>query len=589
MAHCWGHNSPSHTDVPRGLRFQQISAGKDFTCGVRVEGGIVCWGDNAHGQADAPAGMFRQVAAGGGHACALDRDGAAVCWGRLAAAPASDFVFTAIGSGFRYSCGLTAAGDLKCWGDDLDLERAGPFHGLGVGLHHTCVLHPDGAAECYGVIEDYPDRPPATGFAEIAVGRLHTCGIALADSRLECWGEDAPAPAAAPAGTFTALSIGWRNSCALRSGGIAHCWRQTRDYRPAAPSANLVAVFGGRIFDMPVELLPWPAGGLAVAERNGMIVAHGRDTAPGSGGEPRLILDLTDRIDIRGERGLLGIALDPDFDRFPFLYVYYHLKAGADGLPEGRLSRFPVVDGVAIPADELVMLTFHNLRLLHQGGAVRFGPDGMLYLGLGDNNRSADAQDLDSRRGKILRIDVRGGTAAQPYAIPDDNPFASIIWAYGLRNPWRMDFDADGNLWVADVGGHLEEEVSLATAGANLGWPVFEGNWCRGSAAECDAVRPITTAPAVAYTRNAGAAIIGGVASPQPGIAYLFGDYASRRIWALEPDDASATGWRKREIAQADDRILAFGRGAAGEVFVLIWNRPIRRLEWQRRRRRGVY
>lgn len=180
---------------------------------------------------------------------------------------------------------------------------------------------------------------------------------------------------------------------------------------------------------------------------------------------------------------MLSAATDPDFNQFPYLYVYYIARVGPAQQITGRLSRFPAVD----PA---------------------------------------------------------------------------------------------GNLWVADVGRWQEEEVSIATAGANLGWPVFEGNLCRATAADCAALSPATMPAATYPHEQSNCAIIGGVANPQPNLPYIFGDYCSRRIWALERDPAAATGWRRREIAQSDSNILGFGAGAAGEVFVLMQKNPIRRLVW---------
>ena len=602
IAHCWGANDYGKAQVPSGMRFLQISAGLHFTCGLRYAGAIACWGNNSKGQTDAPPGSFTQLAAGREHACALDAAGTAICWGNVAPAPAADFAFTAIGSGNNYSCALTTAGNLKCWGFFSISTRAGPFTALAAGLYHLCVLRPNGHALCYGDNAESQSDTPPTAFAEIAAGWYHSCGITRADGQLECWGSGRPAQPgqrlAAPAGVFTALSSAWRNNCALRPNGQAQCWRQPNPDPSVHYSANLTPAFGGRVFDFPVELFPWPAGGLAVVDRAGAIHSYDdvltserRRAGNGSNGKagagaPHPILDLTDWVDTFGERGMVGAALDPDCDRFPFLYVYYHLKAGADNRSLGRLSRFPIVDGAADRAAELVILTLPNMYLLHVGGALRFGPDGMLYLGIGDNFRAANAPDLHSRHGKIIRIDVRGATPEQPYRIPHDNPFIATpgalpeIWAYGLRNPWRMDFDAAGNLWVADVGHWDQEEVSLATAGANLGWPTFEGNLCRQEAQTCAALRATTTPPAVTYTRHEGRAIIGGVASPRPGIAYLFGDFGSLRIWALERDAAAAAGWRRRQIAQANGPILAFGAGPAGTVYVLLHDRPILRLEW---------
>ena len=584
IARCWGGNPSGETNVPSLMLFQQISAGLNFTCGLSYAGAIACWGNDSTGQTAAPPGLFTQIAAGREHACALDPDGTAVCWGDIAYAPA-DVAFKAIDSGLDYSCGLTTAGRVECWGKITE-SVAGPFTALAVGLHHFCALRPDGVAACYGSNPGHQTEPPETAFSAIAAGWHHTCGITQADGFLECWGAGEPTQAGqrldAPPGVFTALSSGWQNNCALRPDGAAQCWRQPNPPLYVRPSANLTAAFGGRIFGFPVELFPWPTGGFAVAELAGAIYWYDdRDLA-----EPRLILNLTDYVYDYGGRGLISAALDPDFDEFQFLYVYYHRTVGKGGQVEVRLSRFPIVDGAAVRADELVILNLPHPAEIHLDGAIRFGPDGMLYLGLDDNANQENAQNLASLYGKIIRIDVRGASAEQPYRIPDDNPFAGLpgaqpeIWAYGLHRPGRLDFDAAGNLWIADRASSRHEEVSIATKGANLGWPIFEGSECLATAEDCAALLATATVPAATYTHKRDRAIVGGVASPRPGTAYIFGDYTTRQIWALERDAAAATGWRKREFARADGHIVAFGAGAAGEVYVLIRNRPILRLEW---------
>lgn len=586
VAHCWGNNSNGETNVPSRMLFRQISAGRYFTCGLRYEGTITCWGRNARGQTDAPQGSFTQIAAGLEHACALDSDGVAVCWGSIIDTPTGDYAFTAIGSGPFYSCGLTTAGDLHCWGS-YKIKETGPFQALAVGVDHICVLRLDGAPACYGQNWYYQSAPlPETAFTQIAAGSNHSCGITL-DGVLECWGSGVKARPAlrldAPSGVFTAVSISWKNNCGLRTDGTAQCWRQPNPARVALPTANLVAAFNGRIFERPIELFSWPSGGLAVVELSGSIKAH--DASDKDNAEPHLILDLTDLVVTGHERGMVSAALDPNFDQFPFLYVYYIAKIGPDQQIQGRLSRFPVVNGVAVRSEELVVLNMSQPAIFHLGGAIRFGPDGMLYLGLGDNAKMENAQNLASRNGKIIRIDVRGATPEQPYRIPNDNPFTERpdaqpeIWAYGLRNPWRMDFDADGNLWVADVSIANDEEVSIATAGANLGWPIFQGNLCLKTASDCAALSSATT-PAITYSREQGCAIIGGVGSPRPDIPYIFGDYCTGLIWAVERDDTAPTGWRRREIADANNKILAFGTDASGTVFVLLNKSPILRMTW---------
>ena len=281
---------------------------------------------------------------------------------------------------------------------------------------------------------------------------------------------------------------------------------------------------------------------------------------------------------------MLSAAVDPRFEEFPWLYVYYHAKID-DASAVGRLSRFPVVDGYARAGSELMMLEFYSLGDLHHGGAVRFGPDGMLYLGIGDNQRPDNAQDLGNLRGKIIRIDPWGATAEQPYRIPADNPFANTpgalpeIWAYGLRNPWRMAFDRQGRLFVADVGSHYDEEVSIAAAGANLGWPVFEGNHCREDASEiCADFAAGSVAPIHTYYGSAGCAIIGGVAVPWLGDGFVFGDFCLALLWLLSEDEAG--DWKVRELAQLPrPPIMSIAMGHNETVYVLIANGPIMRLE----------
>ena len=171
------------------------------------------------------------------------------------------------------------AGALECWGTITD-SVPGPFTALAAGLDHVCALRPDGAADCYdgGITHSYQAEPPQTAFAAIAAGWRHSCGITLTDGVLECWGAGVPAQAgqklAAPPGTFTALSRGWSNNCALRPDGAAQCWKQPFPDLSVRPSANLTTALDSREFDFPVELFPWPSGGLAVVEKAGYINAY---------------------------------------------------------------------------------------------------------------------------------------------------------------------------------------------------------------------------------------------------------------------------------------------------------------------------
>jgi glucose/arabinose dehydrogenase len=211
---------------------------------------------------------------------------------------------------------------------------------------------------------------------------------------------------------------------------------------------------------------------------------------------------------------------------------------------------------------------------------LAFGPDGYLYLGLGDgggaNDQFDNAQDRATLLGKLLRIDVDRG---DPYAVPPDNPFAgqagarAEIWAYGLRNPWRFSFDrATGDLYLGDVGQSQREWVHFQPAGdpggRNYGWPIVEGTRCRGGAA-CQ--QGGLTPPVAEYTHALGCSITGGYVYRGPRFpplrgAYLFGDFCSGRVWALARDGAGA--WRMTELLRLEARISSFGEDEAGEVYV---------------------
>ena len=619
--------------LPAGLadaQFRQVSVGQGFACGLRRDETIACWGDNDYSKAMPPPGQFALVSAGEQHACALDIAGYAQCWGRDQegrATPPAGIGFTAIAAGGSHSCGLTIAGGLQCWGSNnlgqAD-DHSGPFQSLSLGTRHTCVLRPEGAAWCQGDNAAGQSRPPPGVFTQIAAGEYHTCGL-RPGGQPECWGGDFGAALAEPAGEFTVISGGRDTFCALTAEGYPRCWR----YLPGSPQAAATATdfstvaatpatefsaaaatpatdpstataepttdpsaatpppaieFSAAVAEpvlrLPVELFPWPGGGLAAVERAGIILCFSDVRSQCAAETTPPLLDLTDRTDLSTpESGMLSAALDPDFDQFPFLYVYYTVQGDPRKV---RLSRFPVADGRIDRAGELVILELPMPNGFHFGGAVRFGPEGMLYLGIGENQFKEDAQSLESRRGKIIRIDVRGASEEQPYRAPADNPFQGTaaarpeIWAYGLRNPWRMSFDAAGLLWVGDVGEASEEEVSIARAGANLGWPLFEGNFCHGGEGQCADLRDYAP-PLATYGREEGCAIIWGgqyrgAAAPQLVGSYIFGDYCSGRVWALTPDGAG--GWQRQFVAQVLSAIISFGTDSAGEMYALAVNQP---------------
>ena len=355
---------------------------------------------------------------------------------------------------------------------------------------------------------------------------------------------------------------------------------------PAPVTLGLRPILGGHQFHQPIEMLELPDGSFLVAEQRGYITRFVEDTGEV---EQFGILDLTESITFRGEQGLLSMALHPDYEDNPFLFVYYSPR----GESMTRLSRFRIVQGQAFVEAELVIIEIPQPYSNHNGGAIRFGPDGMLYLGLGDGGAANDPQGHGQNRetllGTIIRIDVNDIDTATPYRIPTDNPFLGIagvrpeIWAYGLRNPWRMTFDPVTDLlWVADVGQDRVEEVIIVRAGENHGWNVFEGHECFRSEDDCaaltDAVRPVGS-----YGHDEGCSVTGGMvyrgkALPHLQGVYLFGDFCSGTIWGLRPDDNAETGWARETILGSDELIASFAVDDDGEVYVLVFGGPILKL-----------
>ena len=323
-------------------------------------------------------------------------------------------------------------------------------------------------------------------------------------------------------------------------------------------------------------------GRLFVAAQDGRIWIVDADGAVGA--EPAI--DLGSRIRSGGEQGLLGLALHPDFPRDPRLFVDYTDTNGdtvvaslvLDSNDPGRLD----------PDSHQRLLFVDQPYANHNGGALAFGPDGFLYVSLGDGGSGGDPHDngqrLDTLLGKILRLDIDGGEA---YAVPPDNPFASggglpEIWLYGLRNPWRMSFDREtGDLWIGDVGQASWEEVDVARAGlggSNFGWRIMEGSHCY-NADTCD--REQLTLPATDYGRDQGCTVIGGyvyrgAAYPFLDGAYVFADYCSGNLFAIDAGaDEPAT---PTIVGTGGNGVAAFGQDADGELYTLALDGAISRV-----------
>ena len=301
-------------------------------------------------------------------------------------------------------------------------------------------------------------------------------------------------------------------------------------------------------------------------------------------------LDIRDRVsDAGNEEGLLGLAFDPDYQSNGYFYAYY----SASQPRRSVISRFSVSAQDADRADptsERVILEVAQPFSNHNGGHLLFGPDGYLYVGLGDGGSGGDprgnGQNTSTLLGSILRIDVSRLDAGGAYGIPPGNPFAGRggtareeIWAYGLRNPWRFTFDREtGDLWAGDVGQNRFEEIDIIRPGLNYGWNVMEGASCFGGR-PCD--QEGFELPVAEYGREGGCSVTGGYVYrggrlPSLYGAYIYGDFCSGKIWALRHDGAAVT--EHLEIVDSPLRISAFGEDPSGELFILSFDGSIYRL-----------
>jgi glucose/arabinose dehydrogenase len=344
---------------------------------------------------------------------------------------------------------------------------------------------------------------------------------------------------------------------------------------PGPGSPGLQVVASGLAF--PVGLASPPGDErLFVLEKGGAIrIVEGGQVL----GQP--FLDLTGQVSGRAEQGLLGLAFFPDYAGSGRFVVHYTDLQGDTRVSLYRVSGDP---DRADPGSESPILTLAQPGPAHNGGQTVFGPDGMLYIGLGDggSNEGDDrgrAQDLGDLFGSVLRIDVSSGS---DYTVPPDNPFVGQsgarpeIWSYGFRNPWRFSFDpANGDLYVADVGEKRWEEINVARAadgagrGVNYGWSVMEGTSC--VTAGCDDTG--LTPPRVQYDHAQGCSVTGGYVyrgSAIPALQghYLYGDYCQGwvRSFAVDHDSPEPVDW---PALSPGDNITSFGQDAAGELYIL--------------------
>jgi glucose/arabinose dehydrogenase len=295
-------------------------------------------------------------------------------------------------------------------------------------------------------------------------------------------------------------------------------------------------------------------------------------------------LDITSRVSIVGEGGLLSMAFDPQYASNGFFFIYFTELSG-----DIAIERFQVSSGdpnLADPAPLRILAIAHRNFSNHNGGLVAFGPDGFLYIGTGDGGGGGDTlgngQNLNALLGKLLRIDVRNAGASQPYAIPSLNPFVGQanrlgeIWAYGLRNPWRYAFDAaTGFLYIADVGQNRIEEVNVAaaaTAGVNYGWNITEGSLCYPGD-PCNKQGLMLPVLEYAHDASGGCSITGGrvyrgSAIPELRGRYFYSDYCNGWLRSFVYSNGAAAEQIDWNIINVG-LIYSFGEDAQKELYML--------------------
>lgn len=350
----------------------------------------------------------------------------------------------------------------------------------------------------------------------------------------------------------------------------------TPDPDPSGLAVELVA----EGFQSPVHLTGPPQVGSPSGSRLFVVEQRGRIQILGTDGtlHPTPFLDITERVSCCGERGLLSVAFHPDYESTGWFFINFTDRDGNTRIERYTVSADP---NAADAGSAHLILELEQPFSNHNGGLSLFGPDGMLYVGLGDGGSAGDprghGQDPNTLLGSILRIDIDRG---DPYTLPADNPFVGRegtrpeVWAYGVRNPWRFSFDPEtGALFIADVGQNQWEEInriSADEAGVNLGWNVMEGSRCY-QATSCD--QSGLTLPIAQYPHSEGCSITGGhvyrgSSIPEVEGQYFFADYCQGWVRSLDPGsgtDPIVREWDLGDLGQ----VTSFGEDASGELYIL--------------------
>lgn len=356
----------------------------------------------------------------------------------------------------------------------------------------------------------------------------------------------------------------WMNSCDTNNEDVI-----IEPPTPEEPTElTFIDAFPDIVFNQPIDIQfsPDDTNRLFVVEKKGKIVVFENDISTiGSD-----FLNIESQVDSGGEQGLLGLAFHPDFENNNVFYVYYNPSADVS-----RISRFEVSSGNIDEANissESVILEFFQDATNHNGGQLAFGADGYLYISSGDGGPQVNGQDLTTLTGNILRIDVDSSGGGLNYGIPTDNPFINDnnardeIYAYGLRNPWRMSFDRMTNkLWLGDVGSGFIEEVNIIDIGKNYGWSTYEGTMCRFG--PCDASDDVVF-PVFEYERNpSGSAVTGGYVyrgslNSELTNKYVYGDFVEGKIWILD-----ISTFENELLFDTNYRISCFGIDKDNELY----------------------